>query len=255
VAVAPRCGPREDHRHPHHHKTCDRHRVVDDGARIDGVENPRRGPVPGQSRRPSTTSSPPVIGVAGRGEQEQLIQHQQAAKTAITKPTKPAAKWPSASRWANCSPATPERDHERQVVQQLQQCRHPVLLAWIAAPHQPQAVRPRLFGAGHGVAERVACHAPLPCGRSPLTDVRLTSHNRERTQSVKPKVRSAATGRVMRPSPDSLISHGTLVAIAISCSEPMHAPLRQPRHRRIETTISRPWRHGLPSRCAVEMAR
>jgi hypothetical protein len=34
---------------------------------------------------------------SAEANQEKLIQHQQTAKTAITKPIKPAAKWPSAA--------------------------------------------------------------------------------------------------------------------------------------------------------------
>ena len=45
----------------------------------------------------------------------------------------------------------PERHHERQVVQQLQRCRRPVLLIGIAARHRPQPVPPRLIGAAHGL--------------------------------------------------------------------------------------------------------
>ena len=39
--------------------------------------------------------------------QEKLIQAQQIEKTAKAKAVRPAARCPSASRWANCSLATP----------------------------------------------------------------------------------------------------------------------------------------------------
>ena len=39
--------------------------------------------------------------------QEKLIHAQQIAKIAKPKAVSPAAKWPSASKCANCSPATP----------------------------------------------------------------------------------------------------------------------------------------------------
>jgi hypothetical protein len=48
-----------------------------------------------------------------------------------------------------------ERDREGQVLQQLQRCRHSVLLVGIAARHQPQAVPLRRFGAAHSAADLV----------------------------------------------------------------------------------------------------
>ena len=43
------------------------------------------------------------------------------AKAAV----RPAAKWPSASRWANCSPATPNAHDKGEVIQQLKRRRRP----------------------------------------------------------------------------------------------------------------------------------
>jgi hypothetical protein len=39
--------------------------------------------------------------------QEKLIQAQQIPNTAKLNPMRPPARWPAASRWANCSAATP----------------------------------------------------------------------------------------------------------------------------------------------------
>jgi hypothetical protein len=66
-----------------------------------------------------------------------------------------------------------ERNHERQVVQQFERCRHPVLLIRIAARHQPQAVPPRGFGTGHWAAHpAVLCAVAM--SSILLTDVSLT---------------------------------------------------------------------------------